>query len=156
MISEMLTKATEKKTLCIELPRQDSWSGKKYRILSTKGQHIHELEIIPCSECSGPLIRASVVFVWKLYDYENNDFLKKEPEFLKIIKDFQKHGVLNLPSYESKCIDDVISNISVFLQGVGNLSLEELQVIVDLTDHAHSWEIHELEKLLKFREWLLN
>jgi hypothetical protein len=88
--------------------------------------------------------------------YKNNSFLKKEPEFVKIIEEFKEHGVHNLSSYESKCPNDVISNISIFLQGVGKLTLEELQVIVDLTDHSHSWEIHDLEKLLEFREWLLN
>lgn len=153
----MLTNAAENKALCVKLSEQTFCLGKKYLIVSQNGKkHKHVLNIIPCKECSGPLIKASVIFAWKLYDYENNGFLKEEPEFLEIINDFKERGVLNLPSYERKCVDDVISNISVFLQGVGNLSLEELQVIVDLTDHAHSWEIHELEKLLKFREWLLN
>jgi len=129
----------------------------KYLIRSQEKQkHIHEIEIIPCEKCSGPLIKASVRFAWKLSGYKNNSSLKKEPKFLEIINEFKEHGVLNLSSYESECPQDIISNISIFLQGVGHLTLEELQVIVDLTDSAHSWEIHDLVELLKFREWFLD
>jgi hypothetical protein len=156
MLSKLISNAEERKVLRIKISEKDTWFGAKHLILSQDGkEHIHESEIMPCGRCSGPLIRASERYAWKLYDYKNNDFLKKEPEFLEIINDFKIHGVRDLPSYENKCPQDVISNISIFLQGVGNLTLEELQVIVDLTDHAHSWEIHNLVELLEFREWLL-
>lgn len=149
MFAQVIAKSTENSAV----------SGnpeKKGLVMGPSGNHFHKKDIIACSGCSKPLIRASVVFLWKLTDYKNSDFLKEESEFLKIIEDFKEHGTRNMSNYESECPEDVISNISIFLQGVGNLSLEELQTIVDLTDHSLSWEIHDLVKLLEFREWLLN
>ena len=153
----MLTNATENNAMCIKLSKQNACSGAKYLICSQKEKkHIHEMDIIPCKKCSGPLIKASTIFAWKLVGCKKNSSLKQDPKFLEIINDFKEHGVCNLPSYETKCSQDFISNISVFLQGVGRLTLDELQVIVDLTDHANSLEIHNLVELLEFREWLLN
>jgi hypothetical protein len=154
----MLTNAEESKDAkCLKLSKKNAFCGAKYIILSQDGKdHVHEMEITICEGCSGPLINASVRYLWKLLGYKNYSSLKKDPRFLEIINEFKEHGVLNLSSYESECPQDIISNISIFLQGVGKLSLEELQVIVDLTDRAHSWEIHDLVELIGFREWLLN
>lgn len=153
----MMNNTGESKAKCIKLSKKNAFSGAKYIICSQENKdHIHEMEIILCSGCSAPLIRASVRFLWKLRGYKNYGSLKKDPKFLEIINEFKEHGVLNLSSYESECPQDIISNISIFLQGVGNLTVDELQVIVDLTDQAHSWEFHDLVELIEFREWLLN